>query len=578
MDQTSLIKRRMIAASGLLVVWGAIFARLVYLQQMQRDSFADSASRQQVSFETLVPRPGEILDRKGRVLATSVVTQSLWVNPRNLHDRTDDIRQLAESLGTDPAALSTRLSENRRKQFLWLQRRLPDELADRVRDLKLPADVVGFREEYQRHYPQGPIAGHLIGLRDIDGDGRGGIEQTYNKTLRGEPGRRQLLCDSRGRVLRVFDESVKQPVDGKPVRLSLDVVLQLDTERELDSLMEQWRPKSAGIIAMDPKTGEVLAFASRPSFDPNAPQDVDDESAWKNILTASMFEPGSTFKPFVVAWALQKGLIQRDEQFHCGNGQYRMGKRTLHDHHPYGNLSVKDILVKSSNVGMAKIGERLTNAGLFEAATRFGFGRKTGSGLPGELEGLLRPLNKWTDYSTGSIPMGQELAVTPLQLITAHAALANGGQLISPRFVLPPLDDALKTGSPGETIPRVVSRTVDADIARWVVRDAMADVVQRGTGKQAKLTDYEVFGKTGTAQKTDPKTGKYMPNRYVCSFIGGAPANDPRMLVLVVVNEPTAKGVHYGGTVAAPTAARVLQIALRQQQVPDRIAAGKSQR
>ncbi|MFQ5732539.1 MAG: penicillin-binding transpeptidase domain-containing protein, partial [Planctomycetaceae bacterium] len=238
--------------------------------------------------------------------------------------------------------------------------------------------------------------------------------------------------------------------------------------------------------------------------------------------------------------------------------------------------SVKDILVKSSNIGMAKIGERLTNAGLYAAAARFGFGRRTGSGLPGELDGLLRPLKDWTGYSTGSIPMGQELAVTPLQLIAAHAALANGGTLRAPRLarrIGPASAGQIPESSPATTIPAAVtSRVVAHQTANWIVREAMTDVVRRGTGKRARLPGYEVFGKTGTAQKTDRRTGRYFKNRHVCLFVAGAPADDPRVLVLVVVDEPTAAGVHYGGTVAAPTAARILRQSLVHLGVPARVA------
>jgi cell division protein FtsI/penicillin-binding protein 2 len=266
-----------------------------------------------------------------------------------------------------------------------------------------------------------------------------------------------------------------------------------------------------------------------------------------------MFEPGSTFKPFIVGAAVDHGLIKRNETFDCEFGAYRMGRRILHDHHPYGSLSVTDILVKSSNIGMAKIGERLENPGLFEAASIFGFGRRTGIELPGELNGQLHPLSSWTSYSTGSIPMGQEIAATPLQVAAAHAALANRGRYCSPHLLLQ-VDDGSK--------PLVVTRDVlSPDTARWLIEGPMVEVITRGTGQRAKLKGYSVFGKTGTAQKLDPRGG-YSHSSHIGSFVCGAPADDPRALVLVSVDEPTRGPSNYGGIVAAPAAADILRTTL----------------
>jgi cell division protein FtsI (penicillin-binding protein 3) len=328
-------------------------------------------------------------------------------------------------------------------------------------------------------------------------------------------------------------------------------------------------------------------MASRPAFDPNDPSGAA-ANAWKNLNLVSMYEPGSTFKPFVVAWAIEHGLVRPDEEFDCEHGAWRMGRRILHDHHPYGVLNVTDVLVKSSNVGMAKIGQRLTNRGLYEAAVAFGFGRRTGVELPGELHGLLRPLEKWTSYSTGSIPMGQELAVTPLQLIAAHAALANGGTLMKPRIILSadqrggaawavPTTGS-KTLGIAHPAPAVVSQTVSDEVARWIVRGPMREAVLRGTGRRAQIDGVTVFGKTGTAQKADPQTGGYSPTTHVCSFVGGAPAENPRVLVLVVIDEPTIGSDHTGGTVAAPVAGRILGGVLRQLEVPSSAAPARTAR
>jgi cell division protein FtsI/penicillin-binding protein 2 len=268
---------------------------------------------------------------------------------------------------------------------------------------------------------------------------------------------------------------------------------------------------------------------------------------------------------------LEKGAVARDDEFDCESGTYRMGRRVLHDHHPYGTLSLADVLVKSSNIGMAKIGERLTNTELYNAVVAFGFGRKTGCGLPGELEGLLRPLPNWTSYSTGSVPMGQELSATPLQLIAAHAALANGGSFVSPRIVREHVDrfaGRALSGTGGGAIAPVVTRVLQPENARWIVEGPMVDVVRRGTGTRAKLADYTVFGKSGTAQKSEGGASGYSESAHVSSFLCGAPAHDPQALVLVVVNEPALDKGQFGGEVAAPTAAEILHKTLIHLRVP----------
>ena len=318
--------------------------------------------------------------------------------------------------------------------------------------------------------------------------------------------------------------------------------------------MKEWQPESCCAIVMDPASGDILAMASRPTFDPNQPQ-VATADSWKNRAIADIYEPGSTFKPIVISYGLDQGVLQRDENFHCQNGEYRMGRRVLHDHHPYGLLSLTDVLVKSSNIGMAKIGERMGNERLEHAATLFGFGRKTGIELPGELPGILRPLKEWTSYSTGSIPMGHELATTPLQLITAHAALAHGGMLVRPRIVLPDPRDSTTA------VAQITTPTVSAETARWLIEHPMQEVVTRGTGKKARIPGYQVFGKTGTAQCLSPQGG-YVHGKYISSFVCGAPVENPRLLSLVVVNQSSVGGETFGGKVAAPAAANILRRSL----------------
>ena len=445
-----------------------------------------------------------------------------------------------------------------------------------IERLEWPTGSHGFRDEFLRRYPQGNLAAHVLGLRDIDGKGRGGVEQSLDHLIVGQAGRRRLVRDAMGRIVEVSFDPESEPQRFDEVSLTIDLAVQMFAEQELDAIVKKWKPRSASVIVMDPRIGDIVAMASRPTYSPDDPAGVPAE-AWKNQAINIVYEPGSTFKPFIVAWALQQGLIQRDEVFHCEKGEYLMGRRVLHDHHSYGELTVTEILVKSSNIGMAKIGERLGNAGLYAATTAFGFGNRTGIDLPGELSGLLRPLTKWNGYSTGSIPMGQELAVTPLQLITAHAALANGGRLITPRILRgvqgqrQDADSALFASieDPDLSVPAtIVSPTVDTDISRWVVEVPMTQVVENGTGTKAQLKAYSVFGKTGTAQKMDPNGGGYSETLHTASFICGAPSHDPRVLVLVVVDEPQSGRTHYGGTIAAPPAARILNRTLMHLGVP----------
>ncbi|QDT89732.1 peptidoglycan D,D-transpeptidase FtsI family protein [Gimesia algae] len=552
-----------------VLAWLVISARLVYLQYIGHRQFARVVARQQVYKEKIPARPGDILDRNGRLLATTIVSNSLYVVPQRLENE-KSVARICDLLQLDQAAFRNRLQENQDKLFLWVKRRLSDRELSGVRALDLSDDAWGFRQEYRRQYPQGALAAHALGLRDIDGKGQGGLEEAFNHLICGQDGHRFLIRDAHGRVIEVRNDSRVAARNGETLVVTLDSIIQLYTERQLQSIVEEWKPKSACAIVMDVKTCEVLAMASVPTFDLNHPEGID-ESAWKNTAIASIYEPGSTLKPFIVAAALEKGLIQTDEEFDCEHGEYRMGKRLLHDHHSYGVLSVTDVLVKSSNIGMAKIGEKLTNPGLYEAVTAFGFGQKTGIQLPGELGGIVRPLKNWNIYSTGSIPMGQEIAVTPVQLITGHVALANQGKLLNPRLIRDQIDHNYFPRSeeePAQVRPLVSTPIVSPEVADWLVQVPMVETVTRGTGRKAQLEEYVVFGKTGTAQKPDPQTGKYSSELHVSSFICGAPAHDPRVLVLVVVNEPSVGENHYGGTIAGPPAAKILKQTLMYQRVP----------
>lgn len=564
-----------LVAGTMLGLWLVVAARLVHIQHFQADELAARADRQQ-SIEVEVPaRPADIVDRNGNLLATTITTPSLFVDPKFFQVEDEFLADLCGILDLDQETLAERLAEYSHKRFCWIKRRLSDDEMRQVAHLEWPLGSYGFRDEFLRQYPQGHVGAHVLGLRNIDGEGKGGVEQSLNHLIQGRPGLRRLVRDALGRIVEVNFDPDNEPRRFDAVALTIDLPIQMVVEKELDAVMTEWEAQAASAIVVDPKSGEVLAMSSRPTYSPSDLGNVP-PSAWRNQAINIVYEPGSTFKPLVVAWALQNGLIQRDDRFDCEMGTWKMGRRTLHDHHPYPVLSLTDVLVKSSNIGMAKIGTKMTNAELFRTTLAFGFGRPTGIDLPGEVSGIVRPLHKWNGYSTGSVPMGQEIAVTPMQLITAHASLANGGRLITPQLLKGVRghgdDEGLpfyaSADDPGLAVPtRLVTRTVESETAQWVIRQPMVGVVERGTGKRAQLPGWDVFGKTGTAQKTDPETGLYSETDFVASFVCGAPAKNPRALVLVVIDRPAPGKPHQGGRVAAPAAKNILKRTLLHLRV-----------
>ncbi len=531
---------------GVLVCWCVLIGRLVQMQGVSRHPLAQIVERQRIYTEPILARPGDLLDRRGRLLVTTMRTPSLYVDPQCLPNLQTAANELSRATGLSADMLRQRLDQYRDRRFVWIARRLSD---DSVVMPNLPSDSWGLREEFRRVYPQGCLAAHVLGWCNIDGVGQAGLERELRNRLRGTDGHRTLIRDARGYVIDVQSTETKLPQHGESVVLTIDVVVQGYAEEQLDTVMRQWRPRWAAALVMDPQSGDLLAVAARPVFDPHVPGDAAPK-AWLNPAVSCAYEPGSTLKPLFVGRALDKGLVKRDEVIDCEGGAYRMGPRILHDHHPYGPLSLGDILVKSSNIGMAKIGQRLTNTGLSRALHDFGFGQSTRVGLPAESAGEVRALESWDEYSTGSVPMGQEIAATPLQVITAFCALANGGRLVQPRLVQ---EDRRQ-----QSRPRIASQVMENATVRWLTKGPLVEVVERGTARRARLDGLTVFGKTGTAQKYDAEQGGYSSSRVVTSCVVGAPAEDPRVVVLVVVDEPESPTAA-GGLVAAPAAAQILQ-------------------
>jgi len=351
---------------------------------LSQETFASRAVRQQVSPEPIFARPGDILDRKGRLLATPISVPSLYVNPSRIEDAKEVAGRIAKVLNLDAQQLQHKIEKNSERQFIWVKRHLTKQQGATIEELNFPHEMVGLRDEFKRFYPQESLAAHVIGLRNIDGEGQGGAEQAFDEYLKGENGVRRFVRDARGVVLEVLEEVTQPPRNGNTVVLTIDTVMQLHTENSLDDLIAEHHPVGACAIVLDSTNGEVLAMASRPTFNPSAPGDLV-EHAWKNLAISAVYEPGSTFKPLVVGWGLDQGLLKTDETFNCEWGTYRMGRRVLHDHHSYGDLSLTDVLVKSSNIGMAKVGEKLGNSQLYSMARAFGFGKRTGLELAGEV-------------------------------------------------------------------------------------------------------------------------------------------------------------------------------------------------
>ncbi len=547
-------RRLQLLSTVMLALWAAIAVRLIHLQLRQHHAFHAQAVSQQTFEERIPARWGDVVDRHGRLLTTSSISLSLYVDPSRLDDPQGFIQHVATVLEINAAQVVERIEQSRARQFLWVQRRLSDTIADELLSLPLPKHGWGLREELRRVYPHQQLAAHVLGWRNIDGIAQAGLEKSLNDALQGVDGRRTLVRDARGYVIEVLEEVTQPPQHGGTVMLTMDADIQRAAEARLDALVERWRPRSASAIVLDPRSGEILAMATRPTFHPAHPADAP-STTWTNPVISSTFEPGSTIKPCIAAWALDRQAISTDETFDC-NGTFKLGRRVLHDHRPFGALDVTGIIAHSSNIGMAQIGARLGNDELFTALSAFRMGHKTGIELPGEASGIVRPLEQWDDYSTGSVPMGQEIALTPLQMIASHAALANGGRLVAPHLVLA-LSDAGRQ-------PRDVLATkiLSEDTARWMTTGPLVEVVRRGTGTQAAIDGVAVFAKTGTAQKFDADLGSYSDERYVSSCICGAPSESPRVLVLVTVDEATTTSEPSGGKVAAPAASQILNSAL----------------
>ncbi len=544
--------------------------RLYLFQNTHAAAMAARSERQQRMTVPISARRGTIYaNSHSRTvqLAASRQVPSCFADPFIIRD--DELWDVCETLGPilgqDPRDLQGKLLENRQRRFVWLAREVGEPAAEAIRAAKLPG--IGLLQEWRRYYPCGTLGAHVVGFVGSEGHGLEGTELWADAALAATDGRRVVRADAARRAIWSEPEAFVAPRDGKHLVLTLDVVIQGYLEQALADAVATYAAESAVGIVMDPRTGEVLALASVPAYDLNAFRYTDQDQRRNRAIT-DPYEPGSIFKPFIAAVALAEGVTRLGESFQCHDGLYRcQSGRRLRDAHGYGVLSFEAGVFKSSNIFMAQLGERLGNERLYQAVRSFGFGAKTGVELRGEDAGLVNPLKNWNSYTTTSIPMGQEIGVTALQMATGFSAFANGGLLLRPRLVRAVYDPD-GTLIYDNSYPLPVRQVLDSNLCRVFVERVLAQVPTEGTGKRGRLEGWTSFGKTGTAQIARTDGRGYEPDAYTASYIAAAPATDARLVCLVSVRKPDRSRAYYGGVVAAPVVKSVLERSLAYLEVP----------
>jgi cell division protein FtsI (penicillin-binding protein 3) len=545
------------ALAGTLFFWTVVIAaRLVHLQVVESATLREDAARQQQRPLTVTPHRGLILDRNGKVLASTVKVDSVFAVPHEVKNRKATSAALSRITGVSADELEERLSNSKAK-FEWVKRKISASTRTQIEKLKLPG--IHFLEEDRRLYPGRQLAAQLLGFVDPDENGLGGLEYRFDKLLKGEPGSVVILTDAR---FRSFSRVEQAPTAGANLKLTIDEPIQFILERQLQESAAKTRATAISAIAMNPRTGEILGMANYPTFNPNYVS-RSKADARINRGVSLVYEPGSTFKIATIAAALEEKLTTPNELIDCQMGSIVLFNHKIRDHKPFGVLSVKEVMQHSSDVGVIKLGLRLGDERTYTYIDRLGFGRLSGIDLPGEERGLVKPPAKWSKVSIGAISMGQEIAVTPLQILSMVSAVANGGILYRP-YVVAKVEHS-RDGVLVETQPsghRVLS---DSTVAQ--LQDMLEVVVTDGTAKASRPEGFRAAGKTGTAQKID-ETKRYSATKFVASFAGYAPASNPSIAVIVVVDEP--KGAYHGGDVAAPIFKNIVEQILRYRSVaPD---------
>jgi cell division protein FtsI (penicillin-binding protein 3) len=535
--------RRVLFVALVLIFWMfCIAGRLVYLQTVKHDWLHELARKQHTDAEEINPIRGLLLDRQGRELARSIEMDSYYAAPAELADIDADATRLAPLVGANATELISQLKKAKQsnRQFVWLARRVDDELSKQIQDLKVKG--VHIRKEAKRFYPNGSLAAHILGFVGLDEVGLAGVEQFHNQRIRGEAGKISVETDAYQRSYESFET---QSNAGQTIVLTIDQMIQYRAEQSLAAAVERNHAKSGTAIVLDPRTGEILALANAPTFDPNKVAESKPESRANDALQ-NIYEPGSTFKIVAFSAAIEEGLVKPDDHIDCQMGTITVSGRVVHDHHAFGSLTISDALAKSSNVAAIKLGLRVGDQRMFDYMKRYGFGSRTGIELPGETNGLLRPVSRWQPSSMGSLAMGQEIGVTPVQMAAAFGTLANGGIRITPHLVreIRRADGSISYSAAPEQRRVVSSETAGA------LCGMLENVTVNGTAKAAQLNGYTAAGKTGTAQKIDPKTRTYSTTKHIASFVGFAPVSNPAVVIIVVIDEPA--GAYHGGDVAAP--------------------------
>jgi cell division protein FtsI (penicillin-binding protein 3) len=549
--------RLLIVACLSLLFMTAVFGRLGYLQLFLHGEYLVKAQRQQQHVIEITPKRGAIYDRNMHPLAMSIPVDSAFAVPSELGDHQLAARLLSGVLGIPREVLEVRLESSH--SFVWIARKLPPDKKEAVEALNLKG--VYFQKENQRIYPKRDLASHVVGYVDLDEKGLGGIEYELDGQIRGKSEKIIVMADARQRW---FDGGEAQRERGANVILTLDEKVQYIAERELAAAIAKTHAMAGTVVVMNPNTGEILALANWPKFNPNAANESTAEARMNRAVTA-LYEPGSTFKLITLAAAFDQGITRPGEVFDCENGAVYVAGHRIRDHKPFGMLNVADILAQSSDVGAIKIALRLGAPKFYDYIRAFGFGQPTSVDLPGESKGLLRRLENWSAVSIGSISMGQEVGVTPIQLITAVSAIANGGMLYKPHVIaeLKRGDQALP--AEGLLAPAEPRRVIRPETAA-TLRRLMEGVILNGTGPLARLDGWTAAGKTGSAQKIDPATGRYSPTQLIASFTGFAPISNPAVTILVSLDSPV--GEHEGGQVAAPVFKRIAEQVLPYLDVP----------
>jgi cell division protein FtsI (penicillin-binding protein 3) len=531
----------------LLAGFAVLIGRAIFLQGMHNDFLRERGEARYGRVLEITAHRGIIMDRHGEPLAVSTPVESVWVSPDDVRIEPEQERQLAKLLNLNPSDVRKRLEEKGR-EFVYLRRQLPPDDAAKVLGLRVPG--VFLQREYRRYYPAGEVTAHLVGFTSVKDEGVSGLEFALQDWLAGKPGSRRVIKDRLGHVIEDV-ESIRAPQEGRDLRLSIDSKIQYLAYRELKNAVVSHKAKAGGIVVLDAKSGEVLALANYPSYNPNN-RETRDPDRYRNRAVTDLFEPGSTLKPFTAAAALGAGLYTADTVIQTAPGKLSVSGKTIHDAHPQGALTVAQVIQKSSNVGAAKMALALPKEKLWSMLSGVGFGAVPQSGLPGEVAGVLRPFAGWRPIEQATLSYGHGISVSLLQLARAYSIFAGDGELIPLSIV--------RADTP--SVPR---RVIQPDAARAVRRMLEMATQAGGTAPRAQVTGYRVAGKTGTAHKLEG--GRYAPDKYVSSFVGFAPASDPRLIVAVMIDDPR-NGQYYGGLVAAPVFSLVTSGSLRLLAVP----------